>query len=123
MSDGELEIIRRKKYVEMQRKLITKEGKTATPDADKVLNGIFRGRAREVFKSASNQFPNVMVRVKELLVKLALSGELKEMSGEELYLFLVDLGLRVRLDTKIEFVSHGEPKSLRDKLKEELRKT
>ena len=118
-----MEAIRRKKYLELQRKLGTNKNKIETIDADQVLNRIFRDRAWEVFNSASHQFPSVMRRVKELLVKLASSDELKKVTGEELYLFLADLGLKVRLDTKIEFVSHGELKSLGDKLKEELQKT
>lgn len=123
MSDGELEAIRRKRYLELQRKLATKESKKEKSDPDAILNGVFKDRAWEVFNSASHQFPDTMSRVKQLLVKLVSSGEIKEVTGEELYLFLADVGLKVRLETKIEFVSHGEVKSLRDKLKEELRKT
>jgi DNA-binding TFAR19-related protein (PDSD5 family) len=123
MSDSELEAIRRKRHLELQKKIATKQSKTKTTDANEVLNGVFKGRAWEVFKAASYQFPQIMSRVKQLLVKLASSGEIKEVSGEELYLFLVDLGLKVKLETKIEYVSHGEVKSLQDRLKEELRKT
>lgn len=123
MSDWELDVIRRKRYAELKKKIATKEDKTEKPNADELLNGIFKGRAWEVFSSASHQFPEAMSRVKDLLVKLASSGEVKEITGEELYVFLVDLGLRVKLETKIEFASHGEVKSLRDRLKEELRKT
>jgi DNA-binding TFAR19-related protein (PDSD5 family) len=123
MSDLELEAMRRKRYLQLQKRMAIKENKTKEPNADDILNRVFKGRAWEVFNSASHQFPEVMGRMKELLVKLALSGEVKEVTGEELYLFLVDLGLKVRLQTKIEFASHGEVKSLHDKLKEELRKT
>jgi len=123
MSDGELEAIRRKRHLELQRRLATKESKIEKSNPDEVLNGAFKDRAWEVFNSASHQFPEIMNRVKQLLVKLVSSGEIKEVTGEELYLFLADLGLRVKLETKIEFASHGEVKSLRDKLKEELRKT
>jgi DNA-binding TFAR19-related protein (PDSD5 family) len=123
MSDLELEAMRRKRYLELQKRIAIQDNKTKEPNADDVLNRVFKGRAWEVFNSASHQFPEVMSRVKELLVKLALSGEVKEITGEELYLFLVDLGLKVRLQTKIEFASHGEVKSLHDRLKEELRKT
>ena len=123
MSDLELEAMRRKRYLQLQKRMAIKENKTKEPNADDVLNRVFKGRAWEVFNSASHQFPEVMTRIKELLVKLALSGEVKEITGEELYLFLVDLGLKVRLQTKIEFASHGEVKSLHDRLKEELRKT
>jgi DNA-binding TFAR19-related protein (PDSD5 family) len=123
MSDLELEAMRRKRYLQLQKRMAIKENKTKEPNADDILNRVFKGRAWEVFNSASHQFPEVMTRIKELLVKLALSGEVKEITGEELYLFLVDLGLKVRLQTKIEFASHGEVKSLHDRLKEELRKT
>jgi DNA-binding TFAR19-related protein (PDSD5 family) len=123
MSDLELEAMRRKRYLQLQKRMAIKENKTKEPNADDALNRVFKGRAWEVFHSASHQFPEAMTKVKELLVKLALSGEVKEITGEELYLFLVDLGLKVRLQTKIEFASHGEVKSLRDRLKEELRKT
>jgi DNA-binding TFAR19-related protein (PDSD5 family) len=120
MSDVELDAIRRRRLLELQRKLGERERKIGSADPDRVLNGIFRDRAWEVFNSASHQFPRVMSTVKELLVREATSGNLKEVTGEQLYLFLTDLGLKVRLNTKIEFASHGELKSLEDKLREEL---
>jgi DNA-binding TFAR19-related protein (PDSD5 family) len=122
MTDVELDAIRRRRLRELQRKLAERERKSGEPDPEQVLNGIFKDRAWEVFESASHQFPQVMSAVRELLVKEAALGNLKEVTGEQLYLFLADLGLKVRLNTKIEFVSHGELKSLEDKLKEELHK-
>lgn len=123
MSDAELRAIRQKKFRELQEKLACEQEKTGKTDVDEVLNGIFKDRAWEVFNTASHQFPNVMVRVKKGLVKLALSGKLREVTGEQLYLFLRNLGLRVRLNTKIRFVDHGELKSLSVKMREDLRKT
>jgi DNA-binding TFAR19-related protein (PDSD5 family) len=120
MSDAELTAIRRKKYMALQRKIATNQETTETISANEVLNKVFRGRAWEVFNSASDQFPDAMSKVKELLVKLAASGEIKEVTGEELYLSLADLGLKIRLETKIEFASHGEVKSLQDRLKEKF---
>jgi len=64
-----------------------------------------------------------MSKVKDLLVKLVSSGKIKQVTGEQLYLFLANLGFRVRLETKIEFSSHGELKSLAEKMKQELKKT
>jgi len=123
MSDRELDALRLRKLQELRRKLAEKERKTDEPDSQQILNLIFKDRAWEVFRSASHQFPEVMSRVRELLVKEATSGNLKEVTGEQLYLFLADLGLKVRLNTKIEFARHGELKSLEDKLREELHKT
>jgi DNA-binding TFAR19-related protein (PDSD5 family) len=122
MSDSELAAIRRNKLRELKRRLTAKERKTEEIDADKILNGLFKGRAWEVFNAASYQFPNVLKEVKKALVKLALSGRLKAVTGEHLYLFLKTLGLRVRLDTQIRYAEHGKLKSLADKMKEDLKK-
>jgi DNA-binding TFAR19-related protein (PDSD5 family) len=122
MSDNELAAIRRNKLRELKRRLTAKQKKTEEIDADKILNGLFKGRAWEVFNTASYQFPNVMQEVKKALVKLALSGRLKAVTGEQLYLFLRTLGLRVRLDTKIRYAEHGKLKSLAEKMKEDLKK-
>ena len=120
MIDAELDAIRRKKFRKLQRRLAISERKTEETDANEVLNRIFKGRAWEVFDSASYQFPHHMSEVKNALVKLATSGRLNTVNGEQLYLFLKKLGLRVRLDTKIKFSGHGQLKSLAEKLKEDL---
>lgn len=123
MSDSQLDALRRKKLLELQRKLAVRENKTETVDANGALNRVFRGRAWEVFNAASYQFPQAMSRIKNLLVELASSGKLREVTGEQLYLFLTNLGLKVRLATKIEFASHGELKPIAEKLKSDLKKT
>jgi DNA-binding TFAR19-related protein (PDSD5 family) len=120
MSDSELEAIRRNKLQELQRRLVAKEEKSEEIDADDVLKQVFKGRAQEVFNSAYQQFPGVMSKVKDVLVRLALSGRLKEVTGEQLYFFLRNVGLRVRLNTKIRFAEHGKLKSLTEKMKEDL---
>jgi len=122
MSDSELAAIRRNKLRELKRRLTAKEKKTEEIDADKILNSLFKGRAWEVFNAASYQFPNVMKEVKKALVKVALSGRLKAVTGEQLHLFLKTLGLRVRLETKIRYAEHGKLKSLADKITEDLKK-
>jgi hypothetical protein len=61
-----------------------------------------------------------MAKVKDALVRFALSGRLKEVTGEQLYSFLRNVGLRVRLKTKIRFAEHGKLKSLTEKMKEDL---
>lgn len=123
MSDSELDAIRRKKLRRLQRKLASKKQTTETVDADQVLNRIFQGRAWEVFNAASYQFPRAMTKIKEILVKLTLSGKLKIVTGEQLYLFLRKLGFRVRLNTKINIENHGQLISLEEKIRETLQKT
>ena len=122
MSDDELSAIRQKKLRDFQRRIISEE-KPDTAGGDEILNRIFKGRAWEIFDVASYQFPEAMHTVKDVLVKLASSGKLTEVTGEELYVFLRRLGLEVRLNTQINYASHGQLKSLEEKTKEELRKT
>ncbi len=121
MSDPELEAIRRNKLRELQRRLHAPK-KIEETDANGVLDRIFTGRAWEVFKAADLQFPTAMRSVRDVLVDLARSGRLTEITGEQLYVFLRNLGLRVRLVNKIRFVEHGELKSISEKVKESLRK-
>jgi DNA-binding TFAR19-related protein (PDSD5 family) len=123
MSDADLAAIRERKLREYQKRLTPKEDKPKTVNQQEVLDKIFRDRAWEVFNTASQQFPEAMSKVREVLVKLASSGRLTEVTGEELYFFLRKLGVNVRLDTKINYASHGELKSLEEKMKEEMRKT
>jgi DNA-binding TFAR19-related protein (PDSD5 family) len=122
MSDEELAAIRQKKLREFQRRVISEE-KPDVPSGEEILNRIFKGRAWEIFNVASYQFPDAMHKVKDVLVKLASSGKLTEVTGEELYVFLRKLGLEVRLNTQINYANHGKLESLEERMKEELRKT
>jgi DNA-binding TFAR19-related protein (PDSD5 family) len=123
MSDDDLAAIRQKKLREFQRRMGTKTNQPEIINSDEVLNRIFKDRAWEIFNTATYQFPDAMRKVKDVLVKLASSGKLTEVTGEELYVFLRKLGLEVKLNTTISYVSHGQLKSLEEKMKEELRKS
>jgi len=123
MSEAELRAIRRRKIKELQKNFANKQAEEQTEKVDdnKVLNQIFRGRAWEVFNTSSYQYPRIMLKVKQTLVQLALSGKLKEVTGEQLYRFLRNLGLRIRMKTSISFAKHGKLKSLSEKIKDDLR--
>ncbi len=122
MSDPELKDIRRNKLREFQKRLVAERKKIERFDADEILDKIFRGRAWEVFNAASRQHPKIMLKLKLTLIHLALSGRIKKVTGEQLYLFLRNLGLKVRLDTKIRFIKNGKLRSLSEKIKEDLSK-
>jgi len=122
MSDDDLAAIRQKKLREFQRRMGTETNQPEIINSDEVLNKIFKDRAWEIFNTATYQFPDAMRKVKDVLVKLASSGKLTEVTGEELYVFLRKLGLEVKLNTTISYASHGQLKSLEEKMKEELRK-
>jgi DNA-binding TFAR19-related protein (PDSD5 family) len=120
VSEDELNAIRRKKLEELQKKLAKKEEKKKEIDVNEILDKTFKGRAWEVFNTASYQYPELMKKISDLLVKLVLSGKLSELNGEQLYTFLRRLGLRVRLKTQIKITSQGKLKSLSEKIKEDL---
>jgi|WetSurSiteA1Bulk_404760.scaffolds.fasta_scaffold322875_1 programmed cell death protein 5 len=123
MSDSELEAIKRKKMLELQKKFAVEQKKKereteSLTDPDKALDRVFKYRAWEVFNAACDQYPQVMKKVKEALVKMVSSGEVKEIDGEQLLVSLRNIGLDVRLETEIRFLKKGESKTLSQKLEE-----
>jgi len=123
MSDSELAAIRQKKLREIQRRFSAKQTQPETTGSKDVLNRIFKDRAWEVFNSATAQFPVEMSKVRKILTELAVSGKITQVTGEELFVFLKRLGLEVKLNTTITYASHGQLKTLEEKMKEELTKT
>ncbi len=118
MSDDELEVLKRKRLHELQRRMVIREEKQAPLDIHKVLDSVFRGRAWEVYNEANSQYPIEMAEIEKELVSLVSKGKLKEIDGEQLYALLRNIGLRVRLYTEIKVVSHGKTQSLSEKFKE-----
>jgi DNA-binding TFAR19-related protein (PDSD5 family) len=122
--DKELEILRRKRLLEMKRRLVkqqepeTVEVKEKSPS--EILNGVFYNRAWEVWSSAERQFPTAIKKVEAVLVEIITSGKFKgRINGEELLWFLRRVGLDVRMKTKIRIYERGELKTIADKLKDE----
>jgi hypothetical protein len=64
-----------------------------------------------------------MSKVRRIVTELAVSGKITQVTGEELFVFLKKLGLDVKLNTTITYASHGQLKTLEEKMKEELTKT
>jgi DNA-binding TFAR19-related protein (PDSD5 family) len=118
MSDDELEALKRKRLLELQRRIALHQEKKESIDVHKVLDNVFRGRAWEVFKAAYSQYPNEMIEIQNELVDLASGNKLKEIDGEQLFTLLRNIGLDVRLNTGIKIVSHGKAQSLSEKIKE-----
>jgi DNA-binding TFAR19-related protein (PDSD5 family) len=124
MSDRELETIRRKKLLELRRQLQKKEEpkieKERVESTREILSRFFVGRAWEVFNAANDQYPQATSHIEKTLAKLINEGKItSQISGEELYGLFRRLGLRVRLETRIQVLEHGKIKSLEDKIKEE----
>lgn len=129
--DHELDFLRRRKLLEMQRQLIKEkalQAKKATKEKEKekpktpeeVLKSLFVDRSFEVWNAAKMQYPEVAKEVAEALAKLIESGRLREkITGEQLYWLFERLGIHIRLETKIRILESGELKTIADKLKGE----
>lgn len=122
MADMELDKLRRRKLLQMQKRFSTKKNEVKATNRKEplaLLNQVFIGRAWEVFEAAKLQYPKEMNRIEEILVQLISEGKVAEkINGEELYSFFHQLGLKVGLKTRIQFMEHGKLKSINEKMKQ-----
>ncbi len=120
--DSELERIKRQRLGEMQKSLAAKQEQSqaagSKPEPAQILRKIFVGRAWEVYNAAMRQYPRISEEIFRELAQLVQTGQLQgQITGEQLYGLLRQIGLDVRLDTKIQVLEHGELKSIADKFK------
>ncbi len=121
-SDTELERLKRQRLAKMQKTLAAKQqqsqAETKKFEPSKVLEKVFVGRAWEVYRAARQQYPRIADQIFEELAILVQSGRVKgQITGEQLYGLLRQIGLDIRLDTKIQVLEHGEFKSIADKFR------
>jgi DNA-binding TFAR19-related protein (PDSD5 family) len=121
LSDSELERIKRERLAEMQRMLNAKKQENQPkqpPSTEQILRRVFVGRAWEVYEATKYQYPSIAGRLFQELAQLVQTGQLTgQITGEQLYGLLHQIGLDVRLDTKIQILDHGKLKSLGDKFR------
>jgi len=129
--DDELERIKQKRLAEMKRKMLLKQIKDqreSEPEPEKpreatnqeVLDAMFGNRAWEVYSAAAYQYPQVIGQVEQILVEGIKEGKIANIiDGAALMGFFRQVGLPVRLNTKIRISEHGELKTLEQKMKED----
>ena len=126
--DDELEKIKQKRLEEMQRRLLLKQIKeqepkpepATEPTTEDILGRYFKDRAWEVWNAAKSQYPTVIPQVEKLLVDAVKQGKVKDaLDGASLRGFFRQIGIPVRLETRIRISDHGELKTLEQKMKEE----
>jgi DNA-binding TFAR19-related protein (PDSD5 family) len=120
--DTELERLKRRRLARMQKMLSEKQQHTQTESGKleprEVLKRVFVGRAWEVYDAAMRQYPQIAAQIFRELAELVRSGQLREqIQGEQLYGLLRQIGLDVRLETKIQVLERGELKSIADKFR------
>ena len=124
--DLELELIKRRKLLELQKKLLlqkvaSKEREEKPEDPIEFLRARLVDRGEEVLDAALRQFPEAAKFVARQLMMLYKMGKLKgTIDGVTLYSLFHRLGIPVRLETKIRIVKDGKVMSLAEKLREEM---
>jgi DNA-binding TFAR19-related protein (PDSD5 family) len=124
--DTNFEILKRRKLLEMQKRLLLKKTfelmkeKVKKPeDPKKILLKAFAGRGLEVWNAAEQQYPIITRKLMFELVSIINAGKLKnKITGEQLYSLFRSIGLRIRLNTKIRIFEKGKFKTIADKLRE-----
>ena len=129
--DDELERIKQRRLEEMKRQMLLnqiKDNQESEPEPEtpriatnqEVLDAMFGDRAWEVFNAAAYQYPQVIGQVEQILVDGIKEGKITDtIDGAILMGFFRQVGLPVRLNTKIRISDKGELKTLEQKMKEE----
>jgi programmed cell death protein 5 len=128
--DEELERIKQRRLEELRRKMLLDQIKEKEPETEpepakeptneEMLGKYFGNRAWEVWNAAKHQYPQVMPKIEVMLVDAIKQGKIKDyIDGANLMGFFRQVGIPVRLDTKIRVSEHGELKTLEQKIKED----
>ncbi len=120
--DRELELLKAKRLAEMQKNISSQakpqvaEPKKTTSYRDTLVQHLgYRGM--EVLQNAEYQFPNETKMVVDKLGELLQSGEItEEIDGGKLLALFRQVGINVRMATKINVEQDGKFVSLSDKL-------
>jgi DNA-binding TFAR19-related protein (PDSD5 family) len=119
--DAELERLKRQRLAKMQKTISAKQQQTASnekTDPISALQRVFVGRAWEVYNAAKRQYPHIAEQIFQELARLIQNGQVTgQITGEQLYGLLRQIGLDVRLETKLQVLEHGELKSIADKFR------
>lgn len=124
--DKTLERLKRKRMLELQRMLLEKQTEEHASDEEKkepsseeLLGRFFVGRAWEIWNLAKAQYPSVMPKIEAMLVSAIKQNKINQkIDGASLAQFFRQVGIPIRLQTRIRYAEHGELKTIEEKLKE-----
>lgn len=121
--DRELEALKARRLAEMKKNVFSKVQEAEKPQQQKippyrdVLISKLGYRGMEVLRNAETQYPSETKMVVEKLGELIHSGEIsEEIDGGKLLALFRSVGIRVRMETKINVEQDGKFVSLSDKL-------
>ena len=108
------------KQIKDQQESEPEPEKPREPTNQEILDAMFGNRAWEVYNAAAYQYPQVIGQVEQILVGGIKEGKIADIiDGAALMGFFRQVGLPVRLNTKIRISEKGELKTLEQKMKEE----
>ncbi len=123
MVDDEVEIIKRRKLLELQRRLLEKSRKKAEPakpDFYSLFMSSLSDDGKEMFRRALEQYGDAAARVGESIGRLIYAGRVRgPLGAEEVFWIFRELGMPIRIETKIVYKKRGEAKSISEMLREE----
>jgi len=121
--DDELELIKRRKLLELQRRLLEKAKKKAEPakpDFYSLFLSSLTEDGRRMFGLALDQYGDAAARVGESIGRLIYAGRVRgRLGAEEIYWIFRELGMPIRVETRIVYKKRGEVKSISEMLREE----
>ncbi len=126
--NNDLELLRRRRILQMKKKMLSRKieqekkmnEKTLKigENIEETLKKILKGRACEELEKARIQFPKETTRLEKELIRLSSLGEIKNgINGEQLLGIFRALGLNIRMDIKIRVFEDGKLKTISDKIR------
>ncbi len=123
MEDKDLELLIKRKMLELQKRALTekkKEAREAKYNHWDIVKPCLTSGGEEMLLKAKSQYPKVAEYVVRELAKLVLTGRLREkLDAEDIYAIFYHLGFPIRIETKIVVKRKGKVKSISELLKEE----
>jgi len=121
--DLELRALKLKKLMKLTALRSEAEKPRSELDFDqalKILRGRLADRGDEVLKAALDQYPDQARKIVIILARMILAGRIAgKISGEALLSIFEQLGMPIKLRTKILYYKKGEYKSIADLVKRE----
>ncbi|GBC68846.1 hypothetical protein HRbin01_00532 [archaeon HR01] len=126
MAEDDLELRRLQLRRLMRMALAAESKKPAEPErreptADEIVRSRLGERGEEVLNAAYEQYPEATAKIVEQLAKLIKEGQIDTViDGYMLYSLFRNLGLRVRIETRIKYLKRGEVKDLSEFFRQKL---
>jgi DNA-binding TFAR19-related protein (PDSD5 family) len=120
--ERDIELIKRRMLLEMQRKMLAREAKKPAEVVDyySVFLEHLTEDGREMFNRALEQYGEVARKVAVKIGQLYHLGRLSgSLDASAVYWVFQEIGLPIRMETRIVYKKGGEVKSISDMLKEE----